>query len=551
MVKIKIPKKNNRLLEMFSWLVILFVCVQIFIDNFYFFSEDGPRILGMAIPTLLRYLVVFGLFFCLLLQPTYLKKAHPIFLFFGFVGVYFLIHVLVNRNFHSYLTKDPYSITGEFAYLLRLVMPIIFFFVVYRLKISWRALIICAQFVVGCTVIMLIVSNLSVTSLSSYATSLFSYENKVIEGSIIDWFSDQNLSYSVLATKGWFNYANQLSAYLIIFLPIIFFSSIKQHSLLSSVLIFLTWPAMLMIGTRVALFGGFMSLVVSVFLAFYYFTKEKGQKHRRYYLILVLVFSFSIVSAWQITPYTPVVRRASNTEEIINKNDDRYFYEIIDYYDYSSSDSNRRKQLVKAREYLSEGNLEGLQKEFNNDYKVFILKNSLPRSLIIKHFYDVSYPYENDPDFWLEMLLLPAAQRKDSRFLEIAMIQRVKDINNNPLQHLFGMGITRVQGVFNVERDFISQFYSIGIIGLVLFLSVYPIWSLKGIFWILRSFKKRCQLIYVCCLASISLPVLIALSSGNLMDGLLITLSIAFIAAVCLSQMHQESYMESNPTDFV
>lgn len=48
------------------------------------------------------------------------------------------------------------------------------------------------------------------------------------------------------------------------------------------------------------------------------------------------------------------------------------------------------------------------------------------------------------------------------------MLKRVKEINNNKLDNLFGITYSRTSKVFNLERDFLYQYYSMGIIGVLI-----------------------------------------------------------------------------------
>ena len=80
-----------------------------------------------------------------------------------------------------------------------------------------------------------------------------------------------------------------------------------------------------------------------------------------------------------------------------------------------------------------------------------------------------AYPYEYDPDFWYAMLQQPAEKRIDNRFIEMAMIERAKELGGSTIHTLFGISYEKMTSFFNIERDLVSQYYSMGIIGLILF----------------------------------------------------------------------------------
>ena len=67
------------------------------------------------------------------------------------------------------------------------------------------------------------------------------------------------------------------------------------------------------------------------------------------------------------------------------------------------------------------------------------------------------------------MLRQPAANRIDNRFVEIAMIQRAEELGGSPVHALLGISHDKMLSFFNIERDLVAQYYSMGIIGVVLF----------------------------------------------------------------------------------
>jgi hypothetical protein len=47
------------------------------------------------------------------------------------------------------------------------------------------------------------------------------------------------------------------------------------------------------------------------------------------------------------------------------------------------------------------------------------------------------------------------------RYVEKAMVKRVIEINNSKMDALFGITNTRLQNIFNIEQDFIVQYYAL------------------------------------------------------------------------------------------
>ena len=135
------------------------------------------------------------------------------------------------------------------------------------------------------------------------------------------------------------------------------------------------------------------------------------------------------------------------------------------------------------------------------------------------------------------------------RYIETSIIKRVVEINNNPMDIFFGITNVRLQNIFNIERDFVVQYYALGIIGTILVFA--PYFILLGIF-VYKYFiflhkqglfanadtnlnnKKFKNLNIINLLAAITIVFLfgIAYMSGNLLNSLSFT--IYFTLAFCL-----------------
>ena len=61
------------------------------------------------------------------------------------------------------------------------------------------------------------------------------------------------------------------------------------------------------------------------------------------------------------------------------------------------------------------------------------------------------------------------------------MLKRVKEINNNKYDDLLGLTYSRTSKVFNLEKDFQYQYYSLGIIGQILFIGPLIVMLIMGI----------------------------------------------------------------------
>ena len=120
-----------------------------------------------------------------------------------------------------------------------------------------------------------------------------------------------------------------------------------------------------------------------------------------------------------------------------------------------------------------------------------------------------------------------------SLFLEQMMLERVKEKNNNDADDYLGITFARMGNIFDLERDFLSHYYTQGIIGTVLLVGPYVILLLACIVGILLSFKKI-TMRNTFMLLGVGLAICSAWFTGNVLDGLVVTLILGTIAGQLL-----------------
>ena len=167
----------------------------------------------------------------------------------------------------------------------------------------------------------------------------------------------------------------------------------------------------------------------------------------------------------------------------------------------------------------------------NTDYKTQFIEANYETKQLHKEFLFEYYPYKYDPDFWYDILQNEMSVTTDYRFIEQSMIRRVIEINNNPMDKLFGITNTRLQNIFNIEKDFVVQYYALGIIGLILILA--PYFIILGVF-IYKTIKEKLKNLTAENLLSFITIIFIfgiAYMSGNLLNSLSFTIyfSLCFV----------------------
>ena len=321
--------------------------------------------------------------------------------------IFYLFLSLINSyNFKSLVPGNfNYNFILETIYILKYSMVFFFYILIKDYHIEGGLFKNITIFIF----LILIITNILKISYSSYS-------NELIKGSILDWLNPK-FSYSELATRGFFTYANQASI-IILFLTLYFIynENLKYTSIniLSGFLI----------STRIS------TILPTAFFVLYFlynlFLKKDFQYHLKRIILIIIFIIITLVSP----------------------------------------------QLKRIKTYNLNSSLFSSYKEEQN-YKIDYIKSNYIERNINPQFILYSYPYNYDPDFWYEKLNESYEKRIDYRYLELSMVQRVYEINNNKTDYIVGIGMSRIFNIWNIEKDIIMQFYSFGILGLLLILYGY------------------------------------------------------------------------------
>lgn len=499
-------------------LLFLFIVIQPFLDLTFLYTDQASAIFGgFSIATILRFLVVavIGILFVLC------YRSKKLYLFLGIytvaIAVYFGFHHWNALQFHS-LSPDNfnYSLGGELFYIARMLLPLIILLVSAYQDYSERALERMVSWLVILISGSIVLSNLLKVGLSSYT-------NIKIDGSIFNWFFNKEFAYYQLTTKGFFQYANSIAALEILLTPLLFYFLIRHFNVKNSILVVIQTLALLMLGTRTAAFGYLGLLILTIcMIVFFSFIKREIYFNKK--LVLFLLVIIGIYSL--ILPKSPTFQRIDFNQSVVSKR--------------ASVEKKLKKADKKAEK--EEKKDPNKNKKYLNNKKVQKVAKKYPEYHIHGVFIEVSYPYFYDPDFWLDIIYnTTAAQKMDFRYLEQRMLERVKEINNNPLDNWLGISYTRMNNIFNLERDFYSQYYSLGIIGMLLLMTAYILVPLYCLGYMLFHFKAAFTLRNCSFLLAVLMTLGISLYSGNVMDFLIVTLILAFFEGQLLRMVTHHS----------
>ncbi|SPC39307.1 O-antigen ligase family protein [Latilactobacillus fuchuensis] len=492
-----------------------FILIQPFLDIFYLYQPPISILLKFSPATILRIVLV-GIISVMFLWANKNNKLRLfIGIYTGLLLLYFIVHHLNAMQFHSLVDGNfGYSITGELFYIIRMVLPLIVLVISYNVRFTDNELESIVSWLVALVSGSIVVTNL-------FKISLASYTNQRITGNIFNWFFDnRHGSYFQLASKGFFNFANSTAALEVLLLPLMFYYLVKHLNAKNIILCLLQVLAMFMLGTKVSTLGciGLLVVITCMYLFFTFIKKDLVFKP----LTLGVLFLFIILSG-VIYPDSPAINRTNFDAQIQQERD-----------------GNQDK--VKEREKkLEEKSKEDNTKKHKETPLIKYIRKHYGEYSINARFIEVSYPYYDDPNFWKEIMKWPIQDRTSFRKLEIAMLDRVKSINDNPKDDLLGITYTRMNNIFNVERDFISQYYSMGLIGVVLLVLPYILGVIYLMYEILRHFKTKFTFRNTAFLLGILGILGVSLYSGNVMDFLTETFILAFIEGQLLVRVKRQS----------
>ena len=362
------------------------------------------------------------------------------------------------------------------------------------------------KFLVLIVSLIIIISNL-------FKFSYGNYSDIPIKANFFEWFNpNSTYSYKDLASKGLFEFGNQIGAILILFLPFILYSVFKKSSLINIFTLLCNTFAFFLLCTRVSVIGVIIVFIYSVFTFIFINILEKNKINLKAFVPILIVLSIYII----VLPNNPMFDRLTKRTKLLG--------DLC--YDSVLSSSNNIKALNDFTENTSTDNTI-LDSSSSDEDMIKYIENTYKNKQLHEQFLFKSYPYKYDVEFWYEFLQNSIYLTTDYRYVERSMIERIITINNNPLDKLFGITNTRIQNIFNVEKDFVVQYYALGIIGLFIVLAPYFLFIIIFVFNTLKSKFKSLTILSSLSFITIIFLFGISYMSGNLLNSLSFTIYFA------------------------
>lgn len=486
-----------------------FILIQPFLDLYWFYNGKLADILPFTLPTIIRILAVFAIFCMFFSQKQNWQKLGKnkwLLVYLALLVIYSALHLLHVKNFNSVNPNDyNYSTISEIFYLIRMILPLLVIFFTKELNFTREEFKRDIEGISALFSFTIVISNLFVISLRSYETGL-------INANIFEWFVNPNIGYSHMASKGFFNFANMVSAILFMLVPLMLYFMFSNFNWKIVTLNIIQALAMIELGTKVALIGLIGGIIIGILLyAFHLFIIKDVKKSGKAICVALLIE----IGALAIIPFGPAIQRYNYEKFLAQQSDD---------------------SLTLVKKELNAGLKKYPTGQKRKQFLTEFIKEHYQDYALNKKFVTKSYPYKYDPEFWLKIMNEPGEARMQNRHVEKAMLDQVVKTNNSKLDKFLGISYTRETNIFNLERDFTSQIYSLGWIGMLLFVGPYVAILLYALVkWFL--YKENRTYLVSSMLCSVVFMLFAAFSSGNVMDFLTASFILAFVEGGLLPEV--------------
>ena len=502
-------------------LFIIFMIIQPIFDIYYLYMPEVINVFKFSPSTIIRMLIMGLLIIVTFFIWKGKHKYRDVLILCVIYFVYIVFHHINSEAFSvPYGNFDQYSTLNELFYMIRMMMPLLLIFVTYQFKVKWENVQKIVVWVCLIFSVVMVVTNVFGISLTSYYDG-----DKIIKYTIFDWFNSKiynNGGYILVASKGFFHMANQVSGVLIGLLPILIYIFFKKPNILHTITLILTILSMIMLGTRVASMGwAAVAIIMLILYLFFVFVK----KELKFNLKTVIIYGIILIAFGALLPFSPVMNRI-----YINDNSEQ----VEDSIKSMSADKMLKKFLKKMDEKEKEAKNDKDYAKIRKE-KAEFLYNSYVTFGVDKQYIMNLYPYDEDVDFWLDEYKIPFNDRANHRQLKTDITKRIIELNDNKADYLVGMSFSRLRNAqVYMENDIYVHLYSIGIFGILLFIAPYLVMLFIGIYQVFRHYKEKFTFENIIYLFSICLVTIAGIVSGNVFDEWIVTLFLGFICGMLL-----------------
>ncbi len=500
--------------------LIGFVILQVFIDMYRPFFESRYQVFGISLPEIIN--LFYFAFLTLVFFVKGIKKPKTLIPvgIYSFLFVFYLVfHLSGAARFDQNILQGSDTNLLKEVYFISRTYLIPLFIAYYLLcstldRVSFRKTVLILSTVISTNII---ITNIFKISFICYAAALDT--NSFITRNIFQWFyhpDTENPAY--MTSKGWFYMGNQIGLILLMLFVFVIMFALESGKMRHYLIAFSNALAMIMVGTKVAVLGCCIVLVLGMIFALVFGIAMKKfaflPKHIITYLVILAV-------CFATLPFSPTRMMQAQQEEAFTV---------------TAEQKEKREELKNRYEKIQEKieTLQGEEKEaakeemakFQSDFCALL--NHSPSFFGIDAAFLYLFPAENNFNFWFETAT-GGNEQVNYRKFKTVLFREVLEKNNNK-QRDFLWGIGYISGFPYSEQDFISQGIWFGTVGTVLLIGPYYLLFFWGVFLALKKIKTC--FIYENAFFALffGLSTLLSLMAGHLFFGVFSIVIFAFIS---------------------
>lgn len=458
-------RKRDKLIRINIFLVFLLLPI---IDSLRRTGIKNIEIFGISIIEFL-YFVLIGTSFIVTLTKIKKKEMLPLIIYTIILGIYIVFHDINILKFNTDIFLDAnINVFKESYYIIRTYyVPVLLLFTLCK-----NSDILDLKYYKKILKMLVILISFSIIILNIFKISFATYQEKnfFIDYNIFDFYK-ADISYKLLSTRGWFDSANEISAILVTLLPINIYFLYKDNKKINYLFYIVQVISMIILGTRVSTYCTILISLLFIFINIFSSCIKKEKINYKFIVVAVITCSY-------------------------------YFLSPIGNYYLTNETPNYNSNDVYSLELAKLGDEEAIE----------YINNNLSKFRISKHFVEL-YPVDRDIDFWKSTALGNRNENNNSRIMKIKIINRMKERNNNKNDSILGMGYTI--NFEDLERDYVYQYYILGLLGLIILIFPQVTLLIKNSFMIVRNYKKIDITITMLLLSSPYICLVCAYLSGH------------------------------------
>lgn len=494
-----------------KYLLVVFFILQPFLELILsIFQDKTLAIAGISIATLIRYGLISLIIILAIIANIHRKSTK---LFIGTLIIYAVfscLHYFNIRNLDLIIfdTSIKKGFITIIMYISKFVIPICLIYLVYILKFNYKDLKITVLSIVTFVSLVMIITNLLGIDYIAYSFNSNTHPSL----NILGWFNNEydSTNWRMLTSRGLYPSGNEVASLLTLLFPLTLWISLKEKRNYYFIFVIIQMISILMVSTKVAVYGEILLFiaVISIWIFENILKKQPIKKSKIAYIFLILVvFSIFLINS-------PFVKRFNTGEGGI-----------------SSYTQMTEEEAEKIEIELSEADTTPELIYIKENYA----KESIPLDLV-----ENAYNYLDHTNFWIHLIDdIEFSERNNARKIKTLILQDIKENKANSLDTLVGIGEIPIYP----EKDFVAQYYYIGVIGLLIFIMPFILVAIVSLFYcLIKLFKKNFNGIQLVMILSIFFIAATAYFSGHTLEPIYINSIIGLICGMLISLLIRRNY---------